>query len=100
MERRRMLKLLLQGGAALGAIGAGRYLLLPPPRRERLGSVDDLARDLFASLDVVQRERACVDYDHPYRQYHNRGVRCGGMPMNTVLMTSCRQARSSRKRTG
>jgi hypothetical protein len=79
MNRRRVLK----AGATLGALMAagayGRYRLLPPRRSKVLASVDDLARRLFAGLDASTREEVCVDYDHPFRQYHNRGVSGGGL---------------------
>ncbi|MFO0982825.1 MAG: DUF3500 domain-containing protein [Planctomycetota bacterium] len=37
-----------------------------------------LARRLSTSLDAQQRAETCVSYDHPLRQYHNRGVWGGG----------------------
>ena len=37
-----------------------------------------LARRFYASLDAEQRAETCVPYDHPLRQYHNRGVPGGG----------------------
>ena len=79
MDRRKMLKV----GATLGALMAagtyGRYRLLPPRRSRSLASLDELARRLFSGLDPELRERVCVDYDHPLRQYHNRGVWGGGL---------------------
>ena len=77
MNRRTALKLgagLLAGGAA----SYGGYRLLPPGRSRTLEPVDTLARRLYASLDSDQRADACVGYDHPMRQYHNRGVWGGG----------------------
>src|SRR5438477_447983 len=78
MDRRGALKL----GAKIGAVGAvalfGGYRLLPPRRSRNLESVDVLARRLFSSLDETQRAETCVGYDHPLRQYHNRGVLGGG----------------------
>lgn len=77
MNRRTALKL-----AGLGAIGAagfyGGYRLLPPGPSATLESVDALAQRLYLSLDARQRADACVSYDHPLRQYHNRGVWGGG----------------------
>jgi len=74
---------MLRAGATLGALLAagayGRYRLLPPRRSKVLASVDELARRFFAGLEPDQRERVCVDYDHPLRQYHNRGVWGGGL---------------------
>jgi len=40
--------------------------------------VDALAQRLYVSLDPEQRAKTCVSYDHPLRQYHNRGVEGGG----------------------
>src|SRR6266704_2868367 len=78
MNRRAVLKL----GAGLGAIAGttlyGGFRLLPPGRSRALQSVDALARRLYTSLDAEQRAETCVGYDHPLRQYHNRGVQGGG----------------------
>ena len=78
MNRRRALQL----GAGLGALtGAGllaRYRLLPPRPSRVLEGVDVLARRFHDSLDDEQRATSCVEYDHPLRQYHNRGVWGGG----------------------
>lgn len=79
MNRRQFFKL----GASLGALaGAGAYAgsrLLPPDPSPDLGSIQDLASRLVAGLDPELRRRACVEYDHPLRQYHNRGVGGGGL---------------------
>ena len=56
----------------------GGYRLLPPRRSRVLEPVDVLARRLYTSLDPEQRAATCVSYDHPLRQYHNRGVWGGG----------------------
>jgi hypothetical protein len=78
MHRRTVLKI----GAGLGVTGglgvAVGYRLLPPAPSPELQPVDRLARELLASLDDEQRADACVPYDHPLRQYHNRGVWGGG----------------------
>ena len=78
MNRRTALKL----GAGLGVIAGagiyGDYRLLPPRRSPVLEPVDTLARRLYTSLDAEQRAEAWVPYDHPLRQYHNRGVWGGG----------------------
>src|SRR5437870_5205694 len=76
MNRRSVLKLGLGALAGTGAY-AGYRLLPPAPSRSR-EPVDALARRLYASLDEAQRAETCVGYDHPLRQYHNRGVRGGG----------------------
>lgn len=76
MNRRSVLKLGLSALAGTGAY-AGYRLLLPTPSRKR-EPVDALARRLYASLDDTQRAETCVGYDHPLRQYHNRGVWGGG----------------------
>src|SRR5262245_21659249 len=78
MNRRSALKL----GAGLSVIaGAGFYVgyhFLPPSRSRVLESADTLARRLYIGLDDEQRAETCVKYDHPLRQYHNRGVWGGG----------------------
>lgn len=76
MNRRNVLKLGLGALAGTGAY-AGYRLLPPAPSRKR-EPVDALARRLYASLDDTQRAETCVGYDHPLRQYHNRGVWGGG----------------------
>jgi hypothetical protein len=78
MNRRTALKV----GASLGVLAGtglyGGYRLLPPGRSRTLESVDALARRLYTGLDPDQRAETCVGYDHPLRQYHNRGVWGGG----------------------
>jgi hypothetical protein len=77
MTRRRMLK----AGAAVGAAGGAGllgYEVIPPSPSAQLQRVDVLAREFHASLDAEQRTDTCVAYDHPLRQYHNRGVWGGG----------------------
>lgn len=73
----------LQWGAGLGAAAAvgwgGIARLLPPRPSPRLDPVPDLAARLFDALDAGERAEACVGYDHPLRQYHNRGVDTGGI---------------------
>ncbi len=86
MNRRQALKLVVQGGIPMGVLagaGFGAYrALLPPAPSHRLEPVDVLAARLVASLDAGQRARVQVDYDHPLRQYHNRGVSGGGLGIN------------------
>ena len=88
MDRRQALKLLTRGGISLGLLaGAGWYArnsLLPPRRSEHLDSVDRLAVRLFNTLDPETRDLGCIDYDHPYRQYHNRGVGTGGIDISAA----------------
>src|SRR5262245_18368286 len=78
MNRRTALKL----GASLAVVGGtglyGGYHLVPPRRSRALEPVDALAQRLYVSLDPEQRAKTCVSYDHPLRQYHNRGVEGGG----------------------
>lgn len=77
MNRRTALKLGAGVGVAGGA-GLLGYEVVPPSPSAQLERVDALARELFTTLDAEQREDACVPYDHPLRQYHNRGVWGGG----------------------
>ena len=74
MNRRTVLKL----GVLAGAGFYGGYRFLPPWPSGAFESVDALARRLYTSLDEEQRAETCVAYDHPLRQYHNRGVWGGG----------------------
>jgi len=78
MNRRTAIKL---GASAAGMAGLGfygGYRFLPPRPSRLLDPVDVLARRLYASFDSGQRADTCVAYDHPMRQYHNRGVWGGG----------------------
>lgn len=77
MNRRTALKLSAGVGVAGGA-GLLGYEVVPPSPSAQLERVDALARDLFTTLDAEQKGDACVPYDHPLRQYHNRGVWGGG----------------------
>src|SRR5205809_5815943 len=91
MNRRTALKLGAQLGV-LGGIGVlGGYELLPPSPSRDPERLDTLARQLFETLDGEQRADACVPYDHPLRQYHNRGVWGGG---RDVLFGFTRRQRS------
>src|SRR5262245_64852974 len=78
MNRRAALKLGAGLGVMAGAGVYGGYRLLPPRPSRVLEPVDMLARRLYISLDEEQRASTCVSYDHPLRQYHNRGVWGGG----------------------
>jgi len=91
MNRRTALKLGAQV-SVLGGIGLlGGYELLPPSPSRELDRLDALARRLYASLDDEQRADAWVPYDHPLRQYHNRGVWGGG---RDILFGFSRRQRS------
>jgi hypothetical protein len=74
---------LLKGGIGLGALaGAGslaKYAFLAPPRSDTLASVDELAARVFEGLSEDARAQAFVPYDHPLRQYYNRGLWAGGL---------------------
>jgi hypothetical protein len=76
MNRRQSLKAL---GVASGAALLGRFALLPPAPSRTIADPNDLARRFFDSLGPAERKQACVPYDHPMRQYHNRGVWGGGL---------------------
>ncbi len=78
MNRRKAIKLGAGLAAAAGAGFYGGYAVLPPSPSRVLDSVDVLARRLYVSLNDEQRAETCVSYDHPLRQYHNRGVWGGG----------------------
>src|SRR5262245_18785422 len=78
MNRRTVLKWGASAGVLAGAGFYGGYRFLPPGRSRVLESVDALARRFYTGLDKEQRAETCVSYDHPLRQYHNRGVWGGG----------------------
>jgi Protein of unknown function (DUF3500)/5'-nucleotidase, C-terminal domain len=93
MKRRTLLK----GGLGLGALGAagalGRYGLLAPPASARLEPVDAMAVRVFDALPDEARHVACMPYDHPLRQYYNRGLQVGGLTVSaTSLNWSTRRA--------
>ncbi len=77
--RRQVLK---WGGVGLGALAgvgvAGRAVLIPPRPSAELAPLPDLAIRLFEMLGEDERAEAVFDYEHPLRQYHNRGVDTGG----------------------
>jgi hypothetical protein len=77
MNRRTALKVGAGFGIAGGA-GLLGYEVVPPSPSPTLEPVDSLARQLYETLDAEQRADTCVAYDHPLRQYHNRGVWGGG----------------------
>jgi hypothetical protein len=79
VNRRTAIKL---GVATVAGFSAG-YRFLPPSPSRDLEPVDTLAQRLYTSLDDEQRAEACVSYDHPLRQYHNRGVWGGGRSVVT-----------------
>lgn len=46
--------------------------------------MQSLTVQLYDSLDSEQRDALMVEYDHPFRQYHNRGVWGGGQLLATA----------------
>lgn len=69
----------------LGAAGlAVNRFALPPARSANLDSVQALSAQLYNSLDSNTKDEVCVPYDHPYRQYHNRGVWGGGARIHAI----------------
>jgi len=82
MNRRNLLWLGSTAGALLAAGAYGRRRWFPPRRSRTLASVDELTRRFVTSLDEETRAQVCVEYDHPLRQYHNRGVWGGGLAID------------------
>ncbi len=80
MNRRWLLK---AGGttAAVAAVAGGAlaYRFIPATPSGPLASSSELANELLASVGPELRRALQVNYDHPYRQYHNRGVWAGGI---------------------
>lgn len=70
---------------ALGAAGlAVNRLVLPPAPSASLASVQSLSAQFYNSLDSSAKDEVCVPYNHPYRQYHNRGVWGGGARIHAL----------------
>src|SRR5215831_5296978 len=82
MNRRTALKIGTGFGIA-AATGLAGYRVLPPGPSRVIEPVDTLARRFYTSLSEEQRAGTCVSYDHPLRQYHNRGVWGGGQSVLT-----------------
>lgn len=84
MNRRRILK--AAAGLSVLASGAafGRYAFVAPPTSAQLDSVDALAIHIYEALPQDVRARACVSYDHPLRQCHNRGLGMGGVNVTAL----------------
>ena len=92
MERRSLLK---WGGVAGAVAGAGwftRSMLLPLWPSAQLDSPKVLATRLVESFDAETRARACVDYDHPLRQFHNRGLGAGGIDVDWSLLDAAQRS--------
>ena len=83
-------RLLLKGGIGLGALAGtsalAKYAVLAPPRSDELASVDELAARVFGGLSAEALAQAFVPYDHPLRQYYNRGLWTGGLRVNAVSL--------------
>jgi uncharacterized protein DUF3500 len=83
-------RILLKGAAGLGAVagvgGLARFGLVAPPRSNHLESVDSLAARVFSALPDDARRRACVAFDDPLRQCHNRGLGMGGLSINAASL--------------
>ena len=75
--RRQILKWGASAGALAG-IGLGGRRLLPPRPSGSQEPAPALAARLYDILGEEERDAVCFDYDHPLRQYHNRGVDTGG----------------------
>lgn len=73
MKRREFLK----SATILGAATASASCLSTPDSGV-LRAVPELLKLLVGSFDDTLKRDVVVDYDHPLRQYHNRGVSLGG----------------------
>lgn len=81
---------LLKGAGMLGAagIGAGSWhfgVAAPPPSRDG-ADAKTLMRRVFDALPEDARAKAVVPFDHPLRQYYNRGLRLGGISVNAASL--------------
>ena len=83
MKRRRLLQFGLLGTGFLGGGVFGGRL-----SRNDLQSPKAIAIELFESFSPELMDAFVVGYDHPMRQYHNRGVRGGGASIWGTDLTS------------
>lgn len=79
MRRRQVLRWGVGLGAVAGVGGVVARVVLPPRPSDALAPVPELAARLYEALDEETRSYAVVPYDHPLRQYHNRGVDTAGV---------------------
>jgi hypothetical protein len=86
MNRRMVLKGAGAAGALAGAAALGKYAVLAPPRSAELESVPALAAQICDSLSGDAKAAACFPYDHPLRQYHNRGLWAGGLIVSALTV--------------
>jgi hypothetical protein len=86
IDRRRLLKAGIGVGALAGVGALGRYAIVALPVSKELASVDELAVRIFEGLDEESRARAFVPYDHPLRQYYNRGLWAGGLRVHAASL--------------
>jgi hypothetical protein len=82
MNRRQLIKAGVALGIAGAAVPVARYCVLPPPATGLQRSREDLARFICAGLDEDAKAHACLPYDHPLRQFHNRGLWVGGVTVH------------------
>jgi hypothetical protein len=77
----------LAGLGGLTGIGAfARYCVLAPPSSAQHGSTDILATRIFEAVPEKARAATCLPFDHPLRQYYNRGVRIGGLDVSAASL--------------
>ena len=77
----------LAGIGTLTSVGAlARYTLFAPAVSAHLDRIDILARRVFEAVPERARARTCLSFDHPLRQYYNRGVSVGGLPVNAASL--------------
>jgi len=86
MNRRLLLKGAVGVGLAAGVGALGRYTVLAPPPSGRRASVDELAAELVEALPPAAQARVLFPYDHPLRQYHNRGLWLGGLTVSAATL--------------
>lgn len=83
MKRRHVLQLGILSTGIAGVPALGK-VLTPPLPGTALRPAKTIAIDLFDSLSGELKDIFVVDYDHPLRQYHNRGVWAGGAGIGKV----------------
>jgi hypothetical protein len=77
----------LAGVGTLAGVGAlARFAVLPPPGRAPRDDAAALAASVFEAVPQNARASTCLPFDHPLRQYYNRGLPLGGLKVSAASL--------------
>ncbi|MEO6078349.1 MAG: 5'-nucleotidase C-terminal domain-containing protein [Steroidobacteraceae bacterium] len=79
ISRRGVIKATVGLSLAGAGVAVGRWGVASPPPSKDGADVATLMRRVFESLSEEARAAAMVPFDHPHRQYYNRGLSLGGV---------------------